>query len=108
MDSRICVDASLALKLVLPEADSDQVAVEWQNWARSGVEVAAPYLFIYETSSVLRNRVYRKELTHKEADDALGVLAGLGITYLIHQPSGNPHGSWQPGSIAPRLMTAST
>lgn len=86
MDSRICVDASLALKLVLPEPDSDQAAVEWQNWVRSGVEIATPYLFIYETSSVLRNRVYRKELTHKEADEALSILAGLGITYL-HPPA---------------------
>jgi predicted nucleic acid-binding protein len=86
VDSRICVDASLALKLVLPEPDSDPAAVEWHNWTKSGVEVAAPYLFIYETSSVLRNRVYRKELTHKEADDALGILVGLGITYL-HPPA---------------------
>lgn len=86
MDSKICVDASLALKLVLPERDSDEATVEWQNWAKTGVVVAAPYLFVYETSSVLRNRVYRKELTSKEADDALGILVGLGITYL-HPPA---------------------
>jgi predicted nucleic acid-binding protein len=86
VDSRICIDASLALKLVLPEPGSDQAALEWQNWTNSGTEVAAPYLFIYETTSVLRNRVYRKELTQKEADDALGILVGLGIAY-VHPPS---------------------
>jgi predicted nucleic acid-binding protein len=85
VDSRVCIDASLALKLVLPEPGSDQAAVEWQNWMNSGVEVAAPYLFIYETSSVLRNRVYRKQLTQKEADEALGILVGLSIAYL-HPP----------------------
>lgn len=82
VDSRICIDASLALKLVLPEPDSDQAAVEWENWASAGMEITAPYLFVYETSSVLRNRVYRQELTQKESDDALGILAGLPITYL--------------------------
>lgn len=82
MDSRICIDASVALKLVLPEPDSDQVAVEWENWMSAGMEITAPYLFVYETSSVLRNRVYRQELTQKEADDALGILASLAISYL--------------------------
>lgn len=86
MDSRICIDASLALKLVLSEPDSDQAQVEWQNWVSSGVAIAAPYLFIYETSSVLRNRVYRKELTPGEADQAFGILRGLGISYL-HPPA---------------------
>lgn len=86
MDSRICIDASLALKLVLSEPNSDRAEVQWQNWVRSGVEFAAPFLFIYETSSVLRNRVYRKELTHSEANEAFGILAGLGIAYL-HPPA---------------------
>ncbi|HEU4345000.1 MAG TPA: type II toxin-antitoxin system VapC family toxin [Candidatus Binatia bacterium] len=92
MDSRICIDASLALKLVLSEPDSDRAEVEWERWVSSGVEIAAPYLFIYETSPVLRNCVYRKELTHREADEALGIVAGLGITYLHPQPSDNRRG----------------
>ena len=82
MASKVCIDASLGLKLVLSEPDSDQAESEWQNWVRSGVEVEAPFLFLYETTSVLRNRVYRKEITQSEADEALGILAGLGITYL--------------------------
>jgi predicted nucleic acid-binding protein len=86
VDARICIDASLALKLVLSEQDSNQAEVKWQNWVSSGVEVAAPYLFIYETSSVLRNRVYRKELTPHEADEAVDILGGLSITYL-HPPA---------------------
>lgn len=86
MDSKICIDASLALKLVFSETDSDQAEAEWKNWVQSGMEVAAPFLFIYETTSVLRNRVYRKEITPSEADEALSILAGLGITYL-HPPA---------------------
>ena len=86
MASKICIDASLALKLVFSESDSDQAEAEWQSWIRSGMEVTAPFLFIYETTSVLRNRVYRKEITQSEADEALGILTALRITYL-HPPA---------------------
>jgi predicted nucleic acid-binding protein len=85
VDAKICVDASFALKLVLPEADSDLAQSEWQNWLHSGVELTAPDLFTYETTSVLRNRVFRKEITQSEADEALEILGGLEITY--HQPA---------------------
>ena len=86
MASKVCVDASLALKLVLSESDSDQAEIEWQNWIKSGIEVAAPFLFIFETTSVLRNRVYRKEITAREATEALAIVTGLRITYL-HPPA---------------------
>ena len=86
VDSKVCVDASLALKLVLSEPDSDQAEAGWHTWVRSGLEIMAPFLFIYETTSVLRNRVYRKEITRSEGDQALSILAGLSITYL-HPPA---------------------
>lgn len=93
MESKICVDASLALKLVLSEAGSDLAQAEWQNWIRAGVEIVAPNLFTYETASVLRNRVYRKEITQSEADEALRILAALDITY--YQPAGIRQAAWE-------------
>jgi len=83
--SKVCVDAGFALKLVLSEEDSDKAAAEWQNWIRAGIEIEAPFLFINETTSVLRNRVYRHEISQSEAEEALGILGGLRITYL-HPP----------------------
>jgi predicted nucleic acid-binding protein len=83
--SQICVDASLALKLVLSEADSARAEVEWQSWVEAGLEIIAPFLFVYETTSVLRNRVYRGELTQPEADEALRLLSEFGINYLHPQ-----------------------
>jgi predicted nucleic acid-binding protein len=91
--SKVCIDASLGLKLVLSEPDSDQAEREWQNWLRSGIEIVTPFLFLYETASVLRNRVYRKEITQTEADEALSILAGLGITYL-YPPAIRQH-AWE-------------
>ncbi len=79
-------DASLALKLVLSEADSDRAELEWQNWLSARVEILAPFLLVYETCSVLRNRVHRKELTPAEANEALRIIGDLDITYL-HPPA---------------------
>jgi predicted nucleic acid-binding protein len=92
-ESKICVDASLALKLVLPETDSDLTQAQWQDWIGAAVEIIAPDLFTYETTSVLRNRVYRKEITQSEADEALRILASLDITY--HQPAAIRQSSWE-------------
>jgi predicted nucleic acid-binding protein len=91
--SKVCVDASLALKLVFAEADSDQAQAEWQNWIRSDIEVEAPFLFIYETTSVLRHRVYRREITQSQAEEALGILTRLRITYL--HPPGIRQAAWE-------------
>jgi predicted nucleic acid-binding protein len=93
VESKICVDASLALKLVLSEPDSESVQGEWQNWIRAGVEIVAPDLLIYETASVLRNRVYRKEITQREADEALHILAALDVIY--YQPAGIREMAWE-------------
>jgi len=90
VNSQICVDASLALKLVLSEPDSDRAELQWQNWLKARLEIVTPFLFIYETSSVLRNRVYRREITQREADEALRLLASLGIVCL------HPPAIWQP------------
>ena len=92
MEGKICVDARSALKLVLTEADSDLAQAAWQNRLHAGLEIMAPDLFTYETTSVLRNRVFRKEITQNEADEALEILGGLEITY--HQPSAIQQPAW--------------
>lgn len=93
MDSKICIDASVALKLVLSEPDSEIAEAQWQHWLSDRVEVLAPFLFVYETSSVLRNRVFRSELTPNEANEAAGVIADLNITYL--HPPGITQSAWE-------------
>jgi predicted nucleic acid-binding protein len=93
VDSQVCVDANLGLKLVIAEPDSDEAELKWQAWLEAGLEIVTPFLFIYETSSVLRNHVYRKELTQEEADEALRLLSDLTITYL--HPAGLQQSAWE-------------
>ncbi|MGH2460921.1 MAG: type II toxin-antitoxin system VapC family toxin [Chloroflexota bacterium] len=75
----IVVDASLALKLALNEADSDQVRARWQEWTDVGEPIIAPPLFRAETASVLRGNVYRGVLTAAAGERAFALLEGLAI-----------------------------
>jgi predicted nucleic acid-binding protein len=42
----ICLDASLALKLLVVEEDSARARSLWRSWIAAGVEVVAPGLFV--------------------------------------------------------------
>ncbi len=55
----VAVDASFALKLVLPEEHSDRVRQLWERWVKEEFEILAPYLLAYEATSVLRHKVFR-------------------------------------------------
>ncbi len=89
MPSPVCVDASLAVKLVLPEAYADQVWALWTKWEREGVERFAPTLWGYEVASVVRKYGHRGLLTPEEEHEALRLLLGLSIQLVdmasLHQ-----------------------
>lgn len=74
MNSKVCVDASFALKLVLPEDYSDKAHLIWSQWVNKRADIYAPYLLMYETQSVIRNKVYHEQLTLDEGTMASEVL----------------------------------
>jgi len=80
--SLVVVDASFALKLVLPEDYSERVRQMWESWIRSGIDTSAPYLLAYEVVSVLRNKVFRGELSPEEGEAALLAIEAQGIRLL--------------------------
>ena len=63
MSRPICVDASLVLNLVLDEADSEQVHALWAAWAMEGAIITAPCHLAFEVTSVIRNHVYRRNIS---------------------------------------------
>lgn len=85
MPLRVCVDASLAIKLVVRECFSDRALDLWQNWLESGVEPIAPPIFPFEVSSVIRNRYVRNELTAKEAERAFNLFTRLNFIVLTSE-----------------------
>jgi len=81
MNSKVCIDASFFLKLVLPEDYSEEAHAVWTEWVNKRKNIYAPYLLINETHSVIRNKVYRKELTSEEGTMASAVIEEQDIIF---------------------------
>lgn len=82
MPPRVCIDASLAIKLVVRESFSERVLALWQNWVEDGVECIAPPFFPFEVSSVIRSKCVRKQLTAEEAEKSFNLFTRLSFTIL--------------------------
>jgi predicted nucleic acid-binding protein len=80
MNSRVCVDSNVVLKLAVDEEDSAAAEELWKEWRSSGTERVAPSLIWYELASTLRNRVHRASLTIDDSRVALEKLLDLSIT----------------------------
>jgi len=76
------VDANLALKLVLEEEESDKAHALWASWVAGELEIIAPYLLAFETTSVIRNHVYRGEISAEAGQGAFEALQAQGIRFI--------------------------
>jgi len=80
---QICIDASLALKLVLEEEDSDKAHALWASWVAEDIEIVAPCQLAFEATSVIRNHVYRREISAATGQTAFEAMQAQEIK-LIH------------------------
>jgi predicted nucleic acid-binding protein len=78
--TEVCVDASLAIKVVVPEADSSKADALFAQWARDEKQLIAPVFFEVEADSILRQKVsLRGELTADQAQRAFASLLAMPI-----------------------------
>ena len=78
--TEVCVDASLAIKVVVPEAGSDKADALFDQWAGEEIQLIAPVFFEVETDSILRQKAsLRRELTADQAQRAFVSLRELPI-----------------------------
>ena len=80
---QIAVDASFVLKIFLPENKSDQAEKLWKAWVEDHVEIVAPTLITFETSSVIRNKVFRDMLSEREGGGMISLLKQLDISLVF-------------------------
>jgi predicted nucleic acid-binding protein len=73
----VCVDASVLVKLVVPEPGSLAV----HSWLESnqGRTLISPSSMPAEVTSALYQKARRGEMTSQQATEALGLMAGLGV-----------------------------
>ncbi len=79
MNGVVVVDASLALKWVLDESDSDLADRLLDGWVNEGMDVIAPALLAYEVANTLHRQVVKGKLTYEEARRALTDLFATGV-----------------------------
>ena len=79
MTDTVVVDASLALKWVLSEADSNTAISLLQRWNTDNTEIIAPALFTYEATNILYRQVVTNKLSYEEAMKLLTKLLSIGI-----------------------------
>ena len=78
--TEVCVDASLAIKVVVPEAGSDKADALFDRWTSEEIQLIAPVFFEVETDSILRQKAsLRRELTADQAQRAFAALRALPI-----------------------------
>lgn len=76
---KVCIDASLALKWVLPEVYTDRAQELLRSWLVQGISLIAPTLSIHEIASALRNKVHRQIITMDEGFSVLNQIRGGNI-----------------------------
>lgn len=67
----ICIDASVAAKLVLPEIHSDRALTLAMDAVRAGERIVAPPLLPFEVANIMRQRMRRQGMERSEADELL-------------------------------------
>ncbi len=85
MTDVVVVDASLALKWVLSEADSNTAITLLRRWNTDNMEVIAPALFTYEVTNILYRQVVTDKLTYNEVKKLLTKLFSIGISLNFEQ-----------------------
>ena len=86
MSGSVVVDASLAVKWLVEEDDSDKAHAALQSWVAQDIARIAPHLMPFEVANALHRRVLRGELN---VGDSARMIARLLESRLeFHQPSG--------------------
>lgn len=65
--SNVVVDASIALKWTINEADSSAALALLADWTKQEIEVHAPFLLAYEVTNALYRRVRKGEIPFYDA-----------------------------------------
>ncbi len=86
MTGSVVVDASLAVKWLVEEEDSDKAHAALQSWVDRDITRVAPYLMPFEVANALHRRMLRGELS---VENSIRMIARLLESSLeLHQPPG--------------------
>ena len=85
MTDAVVVDASIALKWVLDEPDSDIAQILLAEWIDKGLVILAPALLAYEATNGLYRKARKGEITRDRARQALIKILFTGLEFDFSQ-----------------------
>jgi len=73
------VDASLTIRLILPDPRRSALRAQMQRWLEDGCELVAPDLWLYEMTTALCKAAFFGLVTAEEAENSLPLVSELAI-----------------------------
>ena len=86
VSGRVVVDASVAVKWLVREEDTDKALAILRTWENEEVTPAAPHLLPFEVANALHQKVVRGQMSLVESTRMIAEL--LGSPLELHQSSG--------------------
>ncbi|MCK4316229.1 MAG: type II toxin-antitoxin system VapC family toxin [Anaerolineae bacterium] len=93
MNSQVCIDVNLVLKLVLVEEDSPKAQHLWDTWVDADIRIVAPPLLAFEGTSVICNKMQRGLVPPEEAGLMFKAFHLLDVRLLY--PDGLHETAWE-------------
>jgi predicted nucleic acid-binding protein len=82
MSLRVCIDASLASRWVIPTEQDPLADSLLQEWDDDGTELLVPPLFDPEVTSAIRKNVYSKKILPRQGEEAYALYRELEVTFI--------------------------
>jgi len=79
MPKSLVVDASFAIRLILPDPRRSAFRALMERWLQEGYELLAPDLWLYEMTTALCKAAYFGLVTAEEAENSLSLVSELAI-----------------------------
>lgn len=86
--SKVCVDASLVVAILVPERFTEASTNLWFVWMQEDAEIVAPTLLRYEVTSAIYRKSLRETISLEDARNTLGQFLEMDIVY--HDPAPLP------------------
>jgi predicted nucleic acid-binding protein len=86
MMSQVCIDASIALRLILPTDQSAQADSLFQKWHEAGQQIISPPLFDFEMISNIRKLMQMKLILPQQGEQAFQYFQELAISIINPAP----------------------
>ncbi len=77
--TKICIDSSLALAWLTYDRNSIAANALRREWAKNGIELVAPPIFLSEVMSVLQQDLSAGKLLREEADEAFAICLDMPV-----------------------------